>query len=101
MIKAHVCLCSFYLMSWWSLMWEDEFPLAPQLILVINQINQTGLFDSISSSVCVGFKIVSFLSFNFLFIIFLSNLYTQCGAQAHDPKVQSHILNQLSQSGVL
>lgn len=42
-------------------MWEGEFHLAPQLIPLINPINQPSLFDSVSSSVCVGFKI-GFLS---------------------------------------
>jgi len=35
-----------------------------------------------------------FLFFNFFkdFIIFLSNLYTQCGAQTYNPKIKSHML---------
>ena len=37
---------------------------------------------------------------NFIFkILFLSNLYTQCGAWAHSPEISSHMLYLLSQPG--
>ena len=36
-----------------------------------------------------------------LFTFFKSNLYTQCGAQTHDPEIKSHMLFQLSQSDAL
>ena len=34
-------------------------------------------------------------------ILFLSNLYTQCGAQTHNPKIKSRMLHWLSQPGAL
>ena len=34
-----------------------------------------------------------FLSFYFLKILFLSNFYTQCGAQTHNPEVKSPMLH--------
>ena len=37
----------------------------------------------------------------FLRFYFLSNLYTQCGAWTHNPKVRSLMLHQLSQPGAL
>ena len=35
----------------------------------------------------------------FLKILFLNNLYTQCGAQTHNPEIKSHMPYQLSQPG--
>ena len=41
----------------------------------------------------------SFLTHFFLKILFLSNLYPQCGARTHNPEIKSHELHLLSQSG--
>jgi len=38
---------------------------------------------------------------HFLNILFLSTLYTQCGAQTHNPKIQSRTLHLLNQPGAL
>ena len=43
---------------------------------------------------------IFFFSFFFLSIVFLSNLYTQCGAWTYNPDIQSHMLFQMSQPGV-
>ena len=37
--------------------------------------------------------------FYFLRILCLSNPYIQCGTQAYNPKIKSHLLYQLSQPG--
>ena len=34
------------------------------------------------------------------FFIYLSNLYTRCGARTHGPKIKCYMLFQLSQTGV-
>ena len=41
-----------------------------------------------------------YFSFSFQKILFLSNLYTQRGAQTHNPKIKHHMLHQLSRPGV-
>ena len=44
-------------------------------------------------------NIILSISFFLNTYVFLSNLYTQYGAQTHDPKIKSHRLYQISHPG--
>ena len=52
-----------------------------------------------SKNCYTDYKDSNYLLFVFFKILFLSNLYTQCGAWTHNSETKSHMFYQLSQRG--
>ena len=59
-----------------------------------HDLSQRQALNQLSHPGALGFL---FLFFKILF--FLHNLYTQCGAQPHNPRIKCHMFHRLSQSG--